>query len=149
MTGEYSVDSGNESGVLKEQKKASWLITPEGKVPRSMEELQTILAEAQEPSPARYYPLTSTMRLYAGWLLAWYFALYALAGYQVTRSLPFRFPLLDDVLSSTLVAQISMGLFLFLLLTSLHRALRGGVLLGITLTFFGVILALLFAVNIQ
>ncbi|MFA6039018.1 MAG: hypothetical protein WCV62_03790 [Candidatus Peribacteraceae bacterium] len=137
------------SGAKEGAKKASWLVTQDEKDDKGPERLQEILTEAPTSSAVRYAPLLDTLRLYAGWLLAWYFMIYALAGYQVTRPLPFRLSLLDDFIGSALVAQISAVLFLFLLLTSLHRAVRGKNLFGILLTLLGLIGILLFSMNIR
>ena len=43
-----------------------------------------------------YHPLSDTLRLYAGWLFAWYVVIYALGWYQRTRALPFRMPVIDQ-----------------------------------------------------
>ncbi|MDP6561808.1 MAG: hypothetical protein QF793_02685, partial [Candidatus Peribacteraceae bacterium] len=55
--------------------------------------LQAIQADtAEEPSTAAYFPLLDTLRLYAGWLLAWYCIVYAIGAYQFMKELPFRLP---------------------------------------------------------
>ncbi|MEK7218663.1 MAG: hypothetical protein AAB728_04325 [Patescibacteria group bacterium] len=144
-----SADNVRSPEGMKASTKASWLVTPEEGDAKGKERLTSILTESAPVETARYFPLMDTLRLYAGWLLAWYFVIYALAGYQVTRRLPFRIGLLEDFLASTLVAQISATLFLFLLFTSLHRAVRGGVLLGFLLGLVGVIGILLFGLNMR
>ncbi len=84
-----------------------------------------------------YYPLVDTFRLYAGWLLAWYFLIYALGSYQWLRHLPFQIPFLGDLFQSTLILDFACACFLFLLLTSLHRRMGRGWVLGILLTLVG------------
>ncbi|MBI3619363.1 hypothetical protein HY213_05020, partial [Candidatus Peregrinibacteria bacterium] len=64
-----------------------------------------------------YYPLVDTLRLYAGWLLAWYGAVFALGGYQWTRTLPFKSDIVNDMLSSPFIVVASFATFLFLLLS--------------------------------
>ncbi len=107
----------------------AWKPTPE-QVPYAP------LSSAPTPQTA-YYPLVETFRLYAGWLLAWYFLIFALGSYQLTRSLPFRVPYVDDLFTSPLVTDFSAAAFLFLLLTDLHRRIGRGIIKGLVLCVVG------------
>jgi len=131
--------------------KSGWNTVPDEVVAHDATEgLQGIFKVGQEGSVVgRYEPLIVTLRLYAGWLLAWYFVLYAFGGYQAVRDLPFRIPLVDEFLASPLLAEASLAVFLFLLLSSVHRTAKGGALLGLSLTLLGIILVGLFSVNIR
>jgi len=95
-----------------------------------------------------YFPLVDTFRLYAGWLLAWYILIYALGSYQLTRRLPFSIPYVEDLFKSPLVANFACGAFLFLLLSSVHRRLGRGIVLGIVLWLAGLALFAFFFQNI-
>jgi hypothetical protein len=81
-----------------------------------------------------YHPVLSTLRLYAGWLLAWY-ALFAAFGYYYSvRELSVDIPIVQGFASSALVTTFILGIFLFLLFSSLHRSLNGGKAIGALLT---------------
>ena len=81
-----------------------------------------------------YHALLSTFRLYAGWLLACLLAVFAAGSYQQLRSLPVRFPILDEWMDSAMLRDVLLVTFLFLLLSSMHQLLRGGFWKGILLT---------------
>ena len=89
------------------------------------------------PDDTEYYPLGDTARLYAGWLLAFLLALYAAAGLQWTRSLPFHITILEDWLFSGAIRNVTFFTFLFLLLSTIHRLLSGGIWKGIGLAIVG------------
>lgn len=97
--------------------------------------------EKQPAASPAYQPLLETVRLYAGWLLAWYGLVFALGGYQATKGLPFKFPLVYGLAQSPLVLSFAFATFLFLLLSTLAKALRAG-------TGFAVALALVWAVGV-
>ncbi len=96
-----------------------------------------------------YHPLSVTISIYLGWLLFWCGGLYLLGGYQAMKILPFEIPLLTDLITSPFILLVSLGAFLFLMFASLHRALKGGVLLGIAFSIIGAVLVWLYAVNVQ
>lgn len=81
-------------------------------------------ATPAKPHPL-YLPITETLRLYAGWLLAWYLLVYALGAYQSTRQLPFRIPYVEAFLpgNSALVLTFALACFWFLLFTTLRQGL--------------------------
>lgn len=109
---------------------------------------------AVQPSPlltreqSSYLPLIDTLRLYAGWLLAWYGLVYLLGFYRSVDRLSVDLPFIDELYQSALVLRFAFGTFLFLLLTSIHRLLRGGLLLGCILLLAGIAVMLLFAGNV-
>src|SRR3989344_3275495 len=82
----------------------------------------------------KYFPLLDTLRLYAGWLLSWYFLIFAFGSYDFTRELPFEIPLVSGLFQSPVIISFALGAFLFLMLTSLHRALHRGIGTGLALT---------------
>jgi hypothetical protein len=112
--------------------------------------LESVFAEPEESSAVfshAYYPLMDTLRLYAGWLLAWYFVIEALGSYQYLRTLPFRLSALDGLFRSLLVIRISAAAFLFLLLSTVHCMLGRGIAKGIILTLTGIVLLGVFIAN--
>lgn len=100
----------------------------------------------QNLKPA-YYPLLDTLRLYAGWLLAWYALVISLGAYQETKELPFSIPLVEGLWQSPLVLRAVFGVFLFLLCTSLYRFFGSRKWVGSGLGFIGVFLFYVFLVN--
>ena len=116
-----------------------WEVTPTSPPP-----VPTIAADA---SPA-YQPLLETVRLYAGWLLAWYGLVFALGAYQATKGLPFEMPLVYGLAQSPLVLSFAFATFLFLLLSTIAKALRAGVGLGIALALVWAIGVYAFRVNL-
>jgi len=140
------------SSTMDEQAgKSGWNTAPdEVEAQDAAESLQEVFQVGQEGGAVRRYePLMVTLRLYAGWLLAWYFVLYAFGGYQAVQDLPFRIPLVDEFLTSPLLAEASLAVFLFLLLSSVYRAAKGGALLGLSFILLGIIIVMLFSVNIR
>ncbi len=76
-------------------------------------------------SSAGYHPLVSTLRLYAGWLLAWYGLFVALGYYTHVRQLPWLLPFVEAFFISPLIFTVIVAIFLFLILGSIHRAIHG------------------------
>lgn len=107
--------------------------TPEEAKERLQSEYQVSLTEIREEvgsspvtpppptSPARalrHSPLRETVRLYAGWLIAWYGVTVTFGYYAKERALPFDLPLLESLASSDTVAVILLALYSTMLLTS-------------------------------
>lgn len=90
--------------------------------------------------PQAYYPLISTLRLYAGWLLAWYAVFVMLGYYSLNREVPLQIPFVAAFSSSPLIFTFTVATFLFLLLSSLHRAMHGRLVSGIMFTVIGVVM---------
>jgi len=89
---------------------------------------------SKEPQPhVPYAAFTSTIRLYAGWVLAWSIATLALLAYEQTRKLPFSLSYLDALGNVSSLILISSAAFLFIVFSSLHRLFKGKFLLGIVL----------------
>lgn len=88
------------------------------------------------PAPAvesaAYAPLHETLRIFAGWLLAWYGVIYALGFLEHTEKLP-AIPFVSELFASRLVLQFTFGTFLLLALSNVHRWLGRGILLGFVL----------------
>lgn len=101
-----------------------------------------------EEETAVYFPLADTLRLYAGWLLAWYALVYALGHYQSQREYPFRIPYVEGLLLSPLVLTFAIAAFLFLLLSGIHSKLGGGYLRGLTLSALGALLFIFYRINV-
>ncbi len=100
-------------------------------------------APAADETEHPYVPLTDTLRLFAGWLLAWYGLVYLLGSLQRSGRLPADIPFLEGLFTSPIVLRFTFGTFLFLLLTSIHRWMDGGVLkgLGLGVVFVGLLAA--------
>lgn len=96
-----------------------------------------------------YHPLSVTISIYMGWLLFWCGALYLLGGYQAMKVLPFEVPMLTELITSPFILIVSLGAFLFLMFAGLHRALKGGVLLGLAFLIIGGVLLWLYGMNVQ
>ena len=107
-------------------------------------------SRAKRKIKKKYYPFLDTLRLYAGWLLAWYCIVYILGGYQHTRELSFRIPYVEALLPpySPIVLTFTLAAFLFLLCTSLHRVLKSNKLAGIALTIAGIAVFSLYRINV-
>ncbi|UPA22116.1 hypothetical protein K8942_03570 [Candidatus Peribacteria bacterium] len=104
--------------------------------------------KAMETEERAYIPLIETLRLFAGWLLAWYGAVYLLGNLTLQEKLPVYIPYLNALFTSSLVLRFTFGTFLFLLLTSLYSAMGRGVGKGIVLTIMGVAMFVLFHLNV-
>lgn len=108
----------------------------------------SLVSASQTSEPIAYYPLTNTLRLYAGWLLSWYVLIFALGSYQFLRPLPFEIPFMRSLFQSPLVISFALGAFLFLLLSDIHRKLHGGTLLGMMLTVLGLGIFVIYKINL-
>ena len=102
----------------------------------------------EKKEPREYHPLSETLRLYAGWLLAWYLIIYAIGSYQLTRTLPFELPFVAELFFSPLVLSFAVAAFLFLMLSSVYRRLGRRRILGLLLTVGGVLLFLAYRSNV-
>jgi len=87
-----------------------------------------------------YLPLIETLRLFAGWLIAWYGLVYLLGGLQLKKSISTDIPFIAALSTSSLVLRFCFGTFLFLLLTSVHAWMGKGIAKGIVLVMTGVLL---------
>lgn len=105
-------------------------------------------ASAKGESPSSYFPLLDTLRLYAGWLLAWYCLVYALGSYQHARPLPFRIPFVEGLFLSPLVLSFTWGAYLFLLLSGIWKATGKGIIKGLIVTVLGISGFVLYRMNV-
>lgn len=98
---------------------------------------QDLPAETAAPSAVAtsedYIPLVDTLRLFAGWLLAWYGLVYLLGSYKLSGKLTVDIPFLQSLFESGLVLRFAFGTFLFLLLTTIHTWLGKGIGKGLLL----------------
>ncbi len=104
--------------------------------------------EEEPSSPKIYFPIVDTLRLYAGWLLAWYALVYGLGSYQSSRTLPFEIPYLMGIYYSPLVLSFTLGAFLFLLFTNLYRLAGRGIFLGILFSALAVACFVIYRMNV-
>jgi len=91
-------------------------------------------------APSSYVPLIETLRLFAGWLIAWYGLVYFLAGLQAKKDISADIPFIAALSGSGLVLRFCFATFLFLLLTSIHERMGKGIAKGIVLTVIGILL---------
>ena len=96
---------------------------------------------------SHYHPLSHTLRLYAGWLLACLFVVFAFGSYQQLRTLPVRLDLLDEWMDSPAILQTTATTFLFLLLSSLHGVVGRGLWKGVALAVIGFAALVLLRMN--
>lgn len=100
-----------------------------------------------ETAAKTYAPIASTLRLYAGWLLAWYGFFVAFGYYATVRALPWDIPFVRAFYVSPLIFSFTVAIFLFLLLSKIHRATHGRLISGIFLSVVGVVV--FFAVRLS
>lgn len=96
--------------------------------------------DARKLDNADYIPLTDTLRLFAGWLLAWYGLVYLLGSYRLSGRMSSEIPFIQGLFESPVVLRFAFATFLFLLLTNIHRWAGKGVGKGIVLGIIGVAL---------
>lgn len=94
-----------------------------------------------------YYPLSVTLRLYAGWLLLWYGVVFALGAYQNTRKLPVTLNFINQLATSHFFITFAFGVFLYLLLAGLRGRMRGGMLVSTLFVIVGVMAVFVFHIN--
>jgi uncharacterized membrane protein len=85
----------------------------------------------------QFLPLLDTLRLYAGWLLAWYSLVVVLGYFANVRALPFDIPFVGGLFLSSLVISFLLATFFFLLCTSIIRSLHAGLILSIVMMVVG------------
>lgn len=103
--------------------------------------------KTEKTKEKNYVPLVDTLRLFAGWLLAWYALVYILGDLQLHGGISADTPYIEALFTSPLVLRFTAGTFLFLLCTGLHKWMKGGIGKGITLTVVGVFLFVVFHLN--
>lgn len=88
------------------------------------------------------------MRLYAGWLLAWYALVFALGAYGSQKTFPVSLELFVHLSSSPVIITVACATFLFLLCSSLQKLWNKDMISGTLLSGAWIILTLLFWQNI-
>ncbi|MCB9808503.1 hypothetical protein H6770_04595 [Candidatus Peribacteria bacterium] len=96
-----------------------------------------------------YFPFYETLRLYAGWLLAWYCLVYAVGSYQFIKELPIHIPYAESLFLSPLVLSFTFGAYLFLLLSGVYKMLGKKKKIGLILFLVGVAVFILYRMNVQ
>lgn len=154
--------------AAREKLRKQHLMVEELKETSSHEETETIgfsgampwttteddLATVPPPAPqtpevtGEYVPLVDTLRLFAGWLLAWYGVVYALGALRLSGKLGFDIPFLESLFQSPLVLRFAFGTFLFLLLSNAHQWLGKGTGKAVGLGALWLVLMMMFAVNV-
>jgi hypothetical protein len=139
-----SVEEIHEATMEEQGIKKAWMIDTKEAVSGER------LAVSNDKEDHQYIPFIETMRLYAGWLLAWFSLIYILGAYQYSgNEIPFDIPLIRGLLFSKTVFMVTWGTFLFLLLTSLYRIWHiGNKKKGILLTTVWIVGMVFFGVNI-
>jgi len=107
-------------------------------VPSPHKPIPTSTEPAHKEQSSVYHSIVSTLRLYAGWLLAWYGLFVAVGYYATSRSLPWDIPFVQAFYVSPLIFSFTVSIFLFLLLSQFHRILRGKLILGVLLSLLGI-----------
>ena len=77
------------------------------------------------PEEESYVPMHQTLRIFAGWLLAWYGLIYALGFLEQTGKIA-PVPFIHELFASHLVLQFTFGTFLLLALSNVHHWLGRG-----------------------
>jgi hypothetical protein len=115
------------------------------------------LEEYPEPAPATttpsssttYFPLLDTLRLYAGWLLAWYCLVYAVGSYQFIKETPYHVPYAESLFLSPLVLSFTFAAYLFLLFSGAYKMSGRSKAKGVVLSIIGIAIFLLYRMNVQ
>ncbi|TSC58746.1 MAG: hypothetical protein Greene041662_712, partial [Candidatus Peregrinibacteria bacterium Greene0416_62] len=95
-----------------------------------------------------YLPIAATLRLYAGWLLAYYALVYAVGWYAHSRPLPFEIPYVEALILSPLVLSFTFAAFLFLIGHSLYMSWGKGLWKGIFVSVIGVGVFVVYRMNV-
>ena len=74
-----------------------------------------ISSAAIKAGAVEYFPMIDTLRLFAGWLLAWYGVVYVLGSLHWAGTLPEGIPFIQALFESSLILRFACGTFLFLL----------------------------------
>lgn len=103
-----------------------------------------------EPSPPHkiYLPIAATLRLYAGWLLAYYSIVYAVGWYAHSRSLSMEIPYVEALMLSPLVLSFTLAAYLFLVSHTLYQISGKGLTKGIFLSIAGIGVFVMYRMNI-
>ena len=95
-----------------------------------------------------YLPIAATLRLYAGWLLAYYSLVYAVGWYAYSRSLPVDIPYVEALMLSPLVLSFTFAAFLFLVFHTLYQLWGKGLIKAALLSIAGIALFVVYRMNV-
>ena len=95
-----------------------------------------------------YLPIAATLRLYAGWLLAYYSVVYAVGFYAHSRTLPMEIPYVEALMLSPLVLSFTLAAYLFLVFHTLYQVLGKGLMKGIFLSIAGIGVFVVYRMNV-
>jgi hypothetical protein len=95
-----------------------------------------------------YLPIAATLRLYAGWLLAYYSVVYAVGWYAYSRTLPRDIPYVEALMLSPLVLSFTLAAFLFLVFHSLYQVWGKGILKGVLVSIAGIAVFVVYRMNV-
>jgi hypothetical protein len=122
----------------------------EDPVSSPVDEVPEVQAKSTATSgEATYVPLLETLRLYAGWLLAWYCLVYAIGSYQFTRELPMRVPYAESLFLSPLVLSFTFAAYIFLIFSGIYKYAGRRKTFGFVLLGAGIVVFLLYRMNVQ
>ena len=137
MRTQGSIDASSEDEA-REMLRKQGLTVEEVRMQNPMPWSDTEEAADRKTSDAAYIPLSDTLRMFAGWLLAWYGVIYALGALQLNEKISSEIPFIQALFSSPVILRLAFATYLFLLLGSIHRLLGRGAVKGIILTIIGV-----------
>ncbi len=107
------------------------------------------VVESTETSQHKVYlPIAATLRLYAGWLLAYYSIVYAVGWYAHSRNLPVEIPYVEALMLSPLVLSFTLAAYVFLVFHTLHQAWGKGITKGMVVSITGVAVFVVYRMNI-
>ncbi|MDA1208545.1 MAG: hypothetical protein O2904_00755 [bacterium] len=97
-----------------------------------------------------YYPFFETLRLYTGWLLAWYILVYAFGSYQHVKDISFRIPYVEALLPpfSPIVLRFAFTCFVFLAFSNIYTFFGSKSLHKKILTALGIGIFALYLLNV-
>lgn len=124
--------------------------TPAGQSPAAP--LAPFASSGREPwaaSKRAYHPLSDTLAIYAGWLLAWYVGIVSLTELAVLRSVDIFPDFFHEIVGSSSLFLAAFACFLFLLCRALHTLTGKRTLAGFLITVIGVAVFVLYYLNIR
>jgi len=116
---------------------------------QSLQEEPDPVSNKPDVESVAYFPLLDTLRLYAGWLLAWYGMVYVVGAYQFMKDVPFHIPYAESLFLSPLVLSFTFAAYLFLLISGVFKLTGRSKKVGIVLAVAGIGIFLLYKMNIQ
>ena len=125
----------------------NWKIMDEETTP-PIDAFQETTTDKELDDQTEYYPLSDTIRLYAGWQLALYVMVYALGFYQLNEKVSFRVPYIDALFISPILLTATLGCFLFLACTEITRMFPNKTTLKIFVSLLFIVLFVFYRSNV-